>query len=101
MDACGTGDDSEPATSDAAAEAQAEAATAEEPGTSSSGADDTEGAGLADQYGQRYCEVLTVSPGEAEANCTMTASVFFEGIPALNRYGVALLALLALALDHP
>jgi hypothetical protein len=42
------------------------------------------------------CDPFTVKFGDAEANCTMTASVFFEGIPTLDRYGLALMALLML-----
>jgi hypothetical protein len=39
------------------------------------------------------CQNLTVSAGEG-ASCTITNTAFFEGIPTLNQYGLALLALL-------
>jgi len=38
---------------------------------------------------------MTVSAGEGD-QCTITNTVFFEGIPSLNQYGLALLALLML-----
>ena len=41
------------------------------------------------------CSNLVVSAGEG-ASCTITNTVFFEGIPTLNQYGMALLALLML-----
>jgi hypothetical protein len=41
------------------------------------------------------CQDITVSAGVG-ASCTITNTVFFEGIPALNQYGLALLALLML-----
>ena len=42
------------------------------------------------------CEdVYTITAGGSES-CTFTNSVFFEGIPTLNQYGLALLALLML-----
>jgi hypothetical protein len=41
------------------------------------------------------CQNITVSAGVG-ASCTITNTVFFEGIPTLNRYGLALLALLML-----
>jgi hypothetical protein len=41
------------------------------------------------------CQDITVSAGNGAA-CTITNTVFFEGIPTLNQYGVALLALLML-----
>ena len=44
------------------------------------------------------CDPFVVSPGEDEANCTLTASVFFEGIPTLSQYGMALMALLMLGI---
>ena len=44
------------------------------------------------------CEMVTVGAGEDEADCTMTASVFFEGIPTLSQYGMALMALLMLGM---
>ena len=42
------------------------------------------------------CEPFVVNVGDDEANCTMTASVFFEGIPTLSQYGLAVMALLML-----
>jgi hypothetical protein len=44
------------------------------------------------------CEPFTVNVGDDEATCTMTASVFFEGIPTLSQYGLAIMALLMLGL---
>ncbi|MEJ8566124.1 IPTL-CTERM sorting domain-containing protein [Elongatibacter sediminis] len=41
------------------------------------------------------CFDLTVSAGQG-ASCTVTNTVFFEGIPTLNQYGLAVLALLML-----
>jgi hypothetical protein len=41
------------------------------------------------------CLDITVSAGNG-ASCTITNTVFFEGIPTLNQYGLALLALLML-----
>jgi hypothetical protein len=41
------------------------------------------------------CLDITVSAGQG-ASCTITNTVFFEGIPTLNQYGLALLALLML-----
>ncbi|MEJ8568911.1 IPTL-CTERM sorting domain-containing protein [Elongatibacter sediminis] len=43
------------------------------------------------------CGSLTVSAGQG-ASCTITNTVFFEGIPTLNQYGMALLALLMLGM---
>ncbi len=40
--------------------------------------------------------MVTVSPGDVGAPCTYTNTVFFEGIPTLNQYGMAILALLML-----
>ena len=42
------------------------------------------------------CDPFTVSQGEDEANCTMTASVFFEGIPTISQFGMAIMVLLML-----
>ena len=39
--------------------------------------------------------VVTVSPGQG-ASCKFTNTVFFEGIPTLNQYGLAIMALLML-----
>ena len=39
---------------------------------------------------------VTVSPGDAAESCTFTNTVFFEGIPTLNQYGMAILAILML-----
>jgi len=41
------------------------------------------------------CGFLEFSAGEG-ASCTITNTVFFEGIPSLNQYGLAILALLML-----
>jgi hypothetical protein len=43
------------------------------------------------------CESLGVIPGSG-ASCTITNTVFYEGIPTLNRYGIALMALLLLGM---
>ncbi len=43
------------------------------------------------------CASLEVSVGNG-ANCTITNTAFFEGIPTLNQFGLALLALLMLGL---
>jgi hypothetical protein len=44
---------------------------------------------------QSDCQNLTISAGEG-ASCVITNTVFFEGIPTLSQYGMALLALLML-----
>lgn len=41
------------------------------------------------------CASFTVSPGQG-AVCTITNTVFFEGIPTLSQYGMAIMALLML-----
>ena len=41
------------------------------------------------------CGSLTVSAGQG-ASCTITNTVFFEGIPTLDRFGLAILVLLTL-----
>jgi len=41
------------------------------------------------------CGDITVSHGEGDS-CLITNTVFFEGIPTLNQYGMAILALLML-----
>jgi hypothetical protein len=41
---------------------------------------------------------FTVSVGQSGAGCTLINSVFYEGIPTLNQYGIALLALLMLGM---
>ncbi len=77
-----TGDGADPAADDAdtaaeVAESTEPSSTAEEPDTTT----DTQvpaGAGLADQYGQRYCEVLVVTTGDGGA----TAQVW--GTQGLN-----------------
>lgn len=43
-------------------------------------------------------EPITVNVGDAEAGCTIEFSVFFEGIPTVNSYGMAILALLMLGI---
>jgi len=65
--------------------------------------------------GSTYCEVeeenysgavessgcagtFTVSVGQSGAGCTIVNTVFYEGIPTLNQYGMALLALLMLGI---
>ena len=40
--------------------------------------------------------MVSVAPGDAAASCTYTNTVFFEGIPTLNQYGMAILVLLML-----
>jgi len=42
------------------------------------------------------CAPFNVAAGTEEADCTITASVFFEGIPTLSQYGMAIMALLML-----
>ncbi len=42
------------------------------------------------------CASLTVSAGQG-TSCTVTNTVFFEGIPTLSQYGMAIMALLMLA----
>ena len=42
-------------------------------------------------------KVRELGPGESD-ECTFVNTVFFEGIPTLNQYGMALLALLMLGL---
>jgi hypothetical protein len=39
---------------------------------------------------------VTIEPGDAATSCTFTNTVFFEGIPTLNQYGMAILVLLML-----
>jgi hypothetical protein len=41
---------------------------------------------------------FTVSVGQSDAGCTIVNTVFYEGIPTLNQYGMALLALLMLGM---
>jgi len=43
------------------------------------------------------CDV-SVQVGDTEAACTINALVFFEGIPVINRYGMAMMVLLMLGL---
>lgn len=43
---------------------------------------------------QGCADWLILTPGGAEQSCTITNTVFFEGIPTLNRTGLALLVLL-------
>lgn len=43
------------------------------------------------------CTNLTVSVGQGAA-CTVTNTVFFEGIPTLSQYSMAILALLMLGI---
>ncbi|MFC1797120.1 IPTL-CTERM sorting domain-containing protein [Pseudomonadota bacterium] len=40
--------------------------------------------------------MVTVAPADAAQSCTFTNTVFFEGIPTLNQYGMAILVLLML-----
>jgi len=42
------------------------------------------------------CSGTVVEFGDDEASCTLTASVFFEGIPTLSQYGMAIMVLLML-----
>jgi hypothetical protein len=39
---------------------------------------------------------VEIMPAGAPPTCTFTNTVFFEGIPTLNQYGMAILALLML-----
>ena len=41
------------------------------------------------------CDNITVSHGQG-AECLITNTVFFEGIPTLSQYGMAIMALLML-----
>ena len=41
------------------------------------------------------CDNMTVSAGNG-ANCLITNTVFFEGVPTLSQFGLAILALLML-----
>ena len=43
------------------------------------------------------CMNISVSVGNP-AECTITNTVFFEGIPTLNQYGLAIMALLMLGI---
>lgn len=43
---------------------------------------------------------LEVTVGGEGASCTITFTAFFEGIPAVNRYGLAMLALLMLGVAY-
>jgi hypothetical protein len=43
------------------------------------------------------CDDLVVSAGHGDS-CLITNTVFFEGIPTLNQYGMMLLALLMLGM---
>jgi hypothetical protein len=43
------------------------------------------------------CPWEPLGPGGSES-CTFTNTIFFEGIPTLNQYGLALLALLMLGI---
>jgi hypothetical protein len=44
---------------------------------------------------QSDCQSLEISAGNG-ASCTIINTVFFEGIPTLGQYGMAILALLML-----
>lgn len=46
---------------------------------------------------QGCADWVTLSVGGPAGSCTITNTVFFEGIPALDRYGLAVLILLTLA----
>lgn len=41
-------------------------------------------------------EPISVNTGDTEQSCTITFTVFFEGIPTINQYGMAILVLLML-----
>ena len=43
------------------------------------------------------CESVPIAPGTG-GRCTITNTMFFEGIPTLNQYGLALLVLLMLGI---
>jgi hypothetical protein len=43
------------------------------------------------------CQNITVSAGNG-ASCTITNTVFFESIPTLGRYGLAILTILMLGI---
>lgn len=42
--------------------------------------------------------IKKIMPGDAEYSCTFTNTVFFEGIPTLSQYGMAIMALLMLGM---
>jgi hypothetical protein len=42
------------------------------------------------------CEYLSIPIGGDQVDCTITNTMFFEGIPTLNQYGMAIMALLML-----
>ena len=44
------------------------------------------------------CDPFVVTKSDDDAECMLTASVFFEGIPTLSQYGMALMALLMLGI---
>jgi hypothetical protein len=39
---------------------------------------------------------ISIAVGDVERNCTVTNTVFFEGIPTLNQYGLLLISALML-----
>ena len=55
-----------------------------------------EGTGSAIVIDDTDCNPVDVTYGE-DASCVITAGVFFEGIPTLSQYGMAIMALLMLA----
>ena len=42
------------------------------------------------------CENVMYMPGNHDGACTMTNTVFLQGIPTLSQYGMAIMALLML-----
>ncbi len=47
--------------------------------------------------GESTCTAgITINPGDIEQTCTVTNTVFFEGIPSLNQYGMILFSALML-----
>jgi hypothetical protein len=45
-------------------------------------------------------EPYTIKPNDAALSCTVTNTVYFEGIPTLSEWGMALMALLMLGMGY-
>ena len=46
--------------------------------------------------GDGGCDGQVFLPGDSDQSCVITNTVFFEGIPTLSQYGMAIMALLML-----
>ena len=46
------------------------------------------------------CTDVDLEVGDGEVSCTITATAFFEGIPTLSQWGMALMALLMLGVGY-